>query len=389
MIDSSWAYVAAIALCAGIFPFLEQRVSWRIFNVLPSIVLTYLFVTALSVLGFWTSNSDIEASQKIILNWFLPALMFLLLVSCDLKAIVALGPRILAGFTCAMLSILIAIIAVYWMMKNFLPDDAWQTFASVGGGWIGGTANLVAVSQALHSSPNALSNALLIDALCYSVWVLVLFTSVPLQKKFNQANNAVVMAEQIAARPSHHTVKKSEQKSLDIGLALLWLGAALTVGYAAHGIAALMPKSDILTNSSWTLLWVTVFGLMASYTPMRKLSGSMTLASALLALVVATIASKANFSGISTAPLFLLSGLMILLLHGLMMVLVARLFRFDLALCGIASLACVGGVATTPLLAAAYAPILASVGVLLAMLGYAFGTGGGLLLASILKPLGL
>ena len=389
MIDSSWAYLSVLLLCAGFWPFLEDRKSWRIFSVLPSIVLTYLMVTALSVLGVWQHNAEIEASQKLILGWLLPALMFLLLVNCDFKAIVALGPRILAGFTCALLSIVAAIIAVYWLMQSFLPSDAWQTFASVGGGWIGGTANLVAVSQALDASPNALSNALLVDALCYSMWVLVLFASVPLQYKFNQASKSVSMAEQIAARHTKNTSDVSTPKPMDIGLSLLLLGVALLIGNLSSDLAAYMPKSEVLTASSWTLLLATLFGLLASYTPLRKLSGTMTLASALLAVVVATIASKANFSGMSSAPLFLVSGLMILILHGFMMVLAARLFRFDLALCGISSLACVGGVATTPLLAAAYSPVLAPVGVLLAMLGYALGTGGGLLIASILKPIGL
>ncbi len=389
MIDSAWSYLAAVFLCAGLFPFLEHRLSWKIFAVLPSIVLTYLMVTAFSVLGFWQHNAEIEASQKLILGWLLPALMFLLLVNCDFKAILALGPRILAGFTCAVLSIGVAIIAVFWLMQRFLPNDAWQTFASVGGGWIGGTANLVAVSQALQASPNALSNALLVDALCYSMWVLALFASVPLQHRFNQASKAVAMADEIAARHAQHASEQPTQKPMDIGLALLLLGAALLIGNLSNEIAAHMPKSEVLTTASWTLLLATLFGLAASYTPLRKLSGSMTLASALLAVVVATIASKANFSGISTAPWFLLCGLMILVVHGFLMVLAARVFRFDLALCGISSLACVGGVATTPLLAAAYSPVLAPVGVLLAMLGYALGTGGGLLLANILKPMGL
>ena len=104
---------------------------------------------------------------------------------------------------------------------------------------------------------------------------------------------------------------------------------------------------------------------------------------------MATIASKASFTGLSTAPLFVLTGLMVLVMHGILMIIAARIFRFDLALCGISSLACVGGVASAPLLAVAYSPVLAPVGVLLAMLGYLLGTGGGLLLASILKPIGL
>jgi uncharacterized membrane protein len=389
MIDSPWLYVAVILLCAGLFPFLEQRLAWRIFKVLPSIVLTYLLVTALSVLGFWQLNPDIEASQKLLLSWLLPALMFLLLVSCDFKAILALGPRILAGFCCSVLSILLAITLIFSVMKSVLPSDAWQTFASVGGGWIGGTANLVGVSQALQSSPNALSNALLMDALCYSVWVLVLFASVPLQAAFNRKTKASAMADHILAKHGHLTNQEKTAKPLDLGLVLLWLGVALLVGNAAHLLADTMPKSEVLTPSSWTLLIATLLGLLASYTPIRKLPGSMALASALLAIVVATIASKASFSGISTAPWFVLSGLMILALHGVLMAFAARLFHFDLSLCGISSLACVGGVASAPLLAVAYSPVLAPVGVLLAMLGYVLGTGGGLVLASLLKPLGL
>lgn len=389
MIDSAWAYVAVIALCAGIFPFLEQRLAWRVFNVLPSIVLTYLFVTGLSVLNIWQLSPEVEASQKLILTWLLPALMFLLLVSCDFKAILALGPRILAGFACAVLSIIISMISIFWLMHTLLPISAWQTFASVGGGWIGGTANLVGVSQALQASPDALSNALLTDALCYSMWVLVLFASVPLQAKFNLFTKADAMAEQIAKNHKADASAANNAKPLDIGLVLFWLGIALLVGNAAHVLADYMPKSEVLTASSWSLLLATALGLFASYTPLRKLTGSMTLASALLAVVVATIASKASFTGLSTAPLFVLTGLMVLVMHGILMIIAARIFRFDLALCGISSLACVGGVASAPLLAVAYSPVLAPVGVLLAMLGYLLGTGGGLLLASILKPIGL
>jgi uncharacterized membrane protein len=80
---------------------------------------------------------------------------------------------------------------------------------------------------------------------------------------------------------------------------------------------------------------------------------------------------------------------LVLLLHGLMMLLCARLLRFDLALCGISSLSCVGGVASAPLLAAAYSPVLAPVGVLLAMLGYLLGTGGGIAMAGLLKQFGI
>jgi uncharacterized membrane protein len=242
---------------------------------------------------------------------------------------------------------------------------------------------MIAVSQALGASPDAVANALLTDALCYSVWVLLLFSSVPLQGRVNQWLGVTALADRMTAQSV-----PTATRSLDTGTILLWLGLGLLVGKGANSAAAFLPESAVLSQSSWTMLLATVFGLLASLTPLRQIAGSMTVSSALLAVVVAALASGASFSGLSTAPLFILSGFMVLALHGLLMLAAAKLFRFDLALCGIASLANVGGVASAPLLAAAYAPVLAPLGVLLAMLGYVLGTGGGLALASAFQWLG-
>lgn len=385
MIESPWVYLAALLLCAGLFPFLEARLAWRLFRVLPAVVLTYLLMTVLSVAGVWRQSPALAETRQGLLDAALPALMVLLLANCDIRAILRLGPRILAGFVCACLSIYAAVLAAFLLMRPLLPPDAWQTLGAVSGGWIGGTANLVAVSQAINASPNALANALLIDSLCYSLWVLLLFASVPLQAVANAKLRARPLAVDIAAPVSEANPSRSAP---DMGVLLLWLGGALLLGQAARALAGAMPPTAMLGSASWTMLWATAIGLLVSLTPLRRLPGSMPMASALLAVIVATIASQADFRGLSSAPLFLLTGLLVLLLHGAILLGCARLFRFDLALCGISSLACVGGVASTPLLAAAYAPVLAPVGVLLAMLGYVLGTGGGILLSALLQSIG-
>ncbi|WP_297800613.1 DUF819 family protein [Arenimonas sp. GDDSR-1] len=386
MIQSAWAYVGLLLLCAGLFPFLEKRMAWRIFRVLPPIVLTYLAVTALSVAGFWQADAEMAAARKQILDWLLPALMFLLLVNCDMKAILALGPRILLGFACAAVSILLAFLAVFALLRGWLPADSWQVLSSVSGGWIGGTANMVAVSQAVGIRPESMANALITDALCYAVWVLVLFASVPLQTRFNQRNRSVVMADMLAS-----SVRTGDDagRPPDSGLVLIWLGLGLLVGNASHAMAAALPASPVLSTGSWTMMLATGLGLAASFTPLRRLAGSMAVSNALLAVVVAALASGADFSGMGQAPLYILCGFLVLGIHALLMLAAARLFKFDLALCGIASLANIGGVASAPLLAATYSPVLAPVGVLLAMLGYLLGTGGGLLLARIFQMMGV
>jgi uncharacterized membrane protein len=62
-------------------------------------------------------------------------------------------------------------------------------------------------------------------------------------------------------------------------------------------------------------------------------------------------------------------------------------FHFDMFLCGISSLAHIGGVAAAPLLAASYSRSLVPVGVLLALLGYVIGTGYGLVVARVLAAI--
>ncbi len=99
------------------------------------------------------------------------------------------------------------------------------------------------------------------------------------------------------------------------------------------------------------------------------------------------LASQSNFEGIGQAPLYLLCGLTILAIHAGVMVLAARVFHFDLHLCGIASLANIGGVASAPILAASYSRALVPVGILLALLGYVIGTGLGIVVASVLSTL--
>ena len=69
------------------------------------------------------------------------------------------------------------------------------------------------------------------------------------------------------------------------------------------------------------------------------------------------------------------------------MLLAAKLFRFDMYLCGISSLAHIGGVAAAPILAATYSAALVPVAVLLALLGYILGTGFGLLMATVFSSL--
>jgi uncharacterized membrane protein len=308
--------------------------------------------------------------------------VFLLMIDCDLRAIFALGPRVLAVFFCTTASLAIAFLVAFLIFRPWLAGDAWQPVAALSGSWVGGTANMVAVKQSIGMADSLMAMSLLTDALCYSVWVVVLFSVARLAPAFNRWTGAQSSAELAIAEPRAKGVTTADA-------VLVWLGLALLAAATCAAIATRLPTSGVLSATTWTILLATAAGLLVGQTPLARYPGAGPISGALLVAVVAVLASQGSFAGLASAPLYLLCGATIILFHAALMVGAAKLFKFDLYLCGIASLAHIGGVATTPVLAASYSRSLVPVGVLLALLGYVLGTAFGLAMASVFSALAL
>jgi uncharacterized membrane protein len=378
MIRTVWPYLALMLLCAGIFPALERRFRFRIFAIAPPIVLTYLLVTALAVAGLWEVNDDIGNAQSVMIARVLPALLFLLMINCDLRAIYRLGPRVLAVFFCTTLSMFLAFTVAGTIFRGWLPPEAWQPLGALSGSWLGGTANMIAVKEAIGMPDSLLAMSLLTDALCYSVWVAILFSIARLAPVFNRFTRARSSADLAVTEP-----KASGPTTPDS--VLVWLSLGLLAAAASSWLAAFLPAFDMISATTWTILLATAMGLIVGQTPLARYPGAASISGALLIALVGVLASQSNFEGIAGAPLYILCGFVIIAIHASLMVVAARLFHFDMYLCGISSLAHIGGVAAAPLLAATYSRSLVPVGVLLALLGYVMGTGFGIVMAHVLS----
>ena len=88
------------------------------------------------------------------------------------------------------------------------------------------------------------------------------------------------------------------------------------------------------------------------------------------------------------APMWLLSGAFILVFHVVIMVILAKILKMDIFTCCVASLANIEGTATAPVLAGTYSSALVPVGIIMALLGYVVGTGGGLVVAQLMSLFG-
>ncbi|MBU2978720.1 DUF819 family protein [Alteromonas sp. C1M14] len=382
MIDTPFGYVTVLLAIASSLYCLETYVKLRLFRYLPAIVLLYFVVMVCASMGVWESGPVIDNTYKALRNNLLPAMIFLMLLNADLRQIKKLGWKMILTFLLASMSIACGFILTFALFHNGLADNAWKTFAALCGSWMGGTGNLAAVQLALDVPDSAMGYTLLIDSIDYALWVMLLLALVPFARQFNRWTGADDrMLADVGA-----SLEQSQQQSYPVSGGNLLLMLALSCGVSAWAqwLSGFMPSSAYFTGTAWTVAYVTLAGVIGAMSPLKRFASAEMLAMVMLNLIIALIASRASFGEMLEAPVYILAGGMILLIHGLVMVLCAKLFKLDLFTCGLASLANIGGVASAPILAASYSKALIPVGVLMAMLGYIVGTAGGLAVGRVL-----
>ena len=369
MIEHAYTYLISVALLALIVSGFEHYSRHKIFTYLPAVVLIYAFAMLLAQFNLWDQNSIIKETYSDTKRYLLPAMLFLMLLRIDLSHFLKLGKPLLIAYATAVLSIAFSFIAVFWLLG--FDKDAAGVFAALAGSWTGGTANMMAIAGALDVPEHLMGYALVVDSVDYTLWVMLLLGMVGFAPHFNRWSRAQELS---AVQIEHESALKIIH--LPILLLLSFIAAYIAV-FFSHYLGA-------LSSTTWAVLIATFTGLLASQTPLRRLTGSTALSSSMLYLLVALIGSRAQFDGFDAVPLYLLAGVLILALHALIMIIAAKVFRLDLFSIGVASLANIGGVASAPILAAAYNRSLIGIAVLMAIMGYLIGTIAGLIIGTIL-----
>jgi uncharacterized membrane protein len=381
MITNAFPYLTVLLFIASMLVFLEAKTKAKFFEYLPAIVILYFTVMTLSTLELWTKTDEINSAYKAFKSNLLPAMIFLMLLQSDVRKIFKLGKKILLTFFLASLSISLGFIVMFTLMNGFFEAESWKAFGALSGSWMGGTGNMVAIQSALELPDSKMGYVLLIDSIDYAIWVMILLALVPFAKQFNtwtKADGSIL--ETLGSTLNN----EKEKKSINFPSLFMMLGLALMVSVIAQTIAPLLPTTSFLTNTTWIVIFATLAGIAFGMTPLSKEASAEPLANIMLYLIVALIASRANFTELTQAPLYIMAGFMIIIIHASIMVLFAKIFKLDLFSLGVASLANIGGVASAPILAGAYHKALIPIGVLMAMMGYIIGTFMGLGVARVL-----
>jgi uncharacterized membrane protein len=358
----------------------------HLFSFLPSMFWIYFLPMVLSTCGIIDAKSPLYQG---ITKCFLPPALFLLLFNVDFKAISRLGPAALVMFFAGSFGIVLGMVISFIIFKPLIGAQFWGGFGALSASWTGGSANMIAVKEALNTPDSVFLPMVIVDTIVPYVWMGILVALAARQKDFDSWNRSDRrILDDLAKRTEHFS--KQKKQPVHPGKAFLIIGLALLVGRLSQAAAVYLPTGkNVLTPYAWTIILVTTIAIILSFTPVSRIphTGANKYGKWILYFVLTSIGARASLNNASQVGILIAAGVVVILIHVAILLVTARLIRAPLFLVATASLSNIAGLVSAPVVAEVYQPGFASVGLLLAILGHTLGAYIGIITGQICRLL--
>jgi uncharacterized membrane protein len=419
-----------LATCLGLVFYTSSKTTgfWsKFFTYVPALFMAYLLPAVLTTLGIispeWTtitSTGEIIEHQSnlyyVASRYLLPAALVLMTLSLDLRSVFNLGPKALIMFFTGTVGIIIGGPLAVLLVSTFSPesvggagpDAVWRGLSTLAGSWIGGGANQTAMLEIYGYNQKLYGGMVFVDIVIANVWMAILLIGIGKTEKIDKWLKADTSAiEELKAKVTKFSNDVERNPSLtDIMLmmaitfgtvAISHLGANFLGSFFENVVSQItnLTIRNIFTFLGSSFFWMisiaTSIAIALSFTKAKNYegAGASKLGSVFIYILVATIGMKMDLTMIFDNLGLLVVGLVWMTIHALLLIVMAKLIRAPYFFLAVGSQANVGGAASAPIVASAFHPSLATVGVLLAVFGYAVGTVGAIactLLMQIAAP---
>jgi len=375
----------------------------KFYKYVPALLLCYFLPSLFNSAGI--ISGETSKLYFVSSRYLLPAALVLLTLSIDIKGIINLGPKAIIMFLTGTAGVVIGgpltILMVSYFSPDLVggqgPDEVWRGMATIAGSWIGGGANQTAMKEMFESSDKLFSAMITVDVLVAQAWMAVLLYGVGMRDKIN----AFFKADDSSIEELKEKMIDFEKKTMRIPnltdlMIILAIGLGIT-GISHFGADHIAPfieqnapelkKFSLTSKFFWLIVLATTGGLILSFTKLKTYegAGASKIGSVFIYVLVASIGMKMDALAIFENPGLFLLGAIWMIIHIVLMFIVAKIIKAPYFFIAVGSKANIGGAASAPIVASAFHPSLAPVGVLLAVLGYALGTYGAWLCAILMR----
>ena len=415
-----------LMLSLGFVFYTESKTSgfWhKFYKIVTGLFMAYFIPAIFTTAGIISPNWETVSSTGEIIKgktelyyissrYLLPAALVLMTLSIDLKAIFNLGSKALIMFFTGTFGIIIGGPIAILGISIFSPetvggtdfDAVWRGLSTLAGSWIGGGANQTAMLEIYQYNPQKYGGMVFVDIVIANIWMAILLIGIGKKDKINKWLGADTSAiEELKNKVSSFTQKVKRNPSLTDLMIMLAIGFG-TVGFGHftakylstffnNFVASIESQtwrnvfSFLGSSFFWLISISTVIAIILSFTKAKKYegAGASKIGSVFIYILVATIGMKMDLGMIFDNLGLIIIGIVWMSIHAGLLILVAKLIKAPYFFLAVGSQANVGGAASAPIVAQAFHPSLATVGVLLAVFGYAIGTVGAILCTILME----
>ena len=402
---------------------LKQGFWPKFYKIVPGLFMAYLVPAILTTAGVispeWevtSSNGDVTTHTSklyfVASRYFLPAALVLMTLSIDLKAVFGLGWKALAMFFTGTIGIIIggpiAILLISTVSPETVggagPDAVWRGLSTLAGSWIGGGANQTAMLEIYGYNQKLYGGMVFVDIVVANIWMSIILIGIGKSEKINKwlkADNSSI--EALKENVSRFSQKIKRNPSLTDIMIIMAIGfGTVSFAHLCSGLLSTFFESFVATISSpstrniftfleskffWIISIATIVSIGLSFTKAKNYegAGASKFGTVFIYILVATIGMKMDLTMIFDNMGLISIGIIWMSIHALLLILVAKLIKAPYFFLAVGSQANVGGAASAPIVASAFHPSLATVGVLLAVVGYAVGTVGAIICTILME----
>ena len=381
---------------------------YKFYKVIPGLLMCYFIPAIFNSIGIISAEES--QTYYIASRYLLPAALLLMTLSIDLKAIYNLGYKALIMFFTGTIGIIIGGPIAILILSAFYPelfggagpDAIWRGLSTLAGSWIGGGANQAAMLEIFQYNPQKYGAMVLVDIVVANIWMAMILFGIGKRDSINKWLKADTTAiENLKQKVSSFTKSSAKIPSLTDMMIVLSLafgavgishfGAEQISDFLISNFDAIADKSSGLSSFGSKFFWMisiaTFVGIGLSFTKIRNYegAGASKIGSVFIYILVATIGMKMDLGSILDEPKLMLIGLIWMAIHAILLIIVAKIIKAPYFFLAVGSQANVGGAASAPIVASAFHPSLATVGVLLAVFGYVVGTYGAMICTYIME----
>ncbi len=361
--------MTVIIMVPVLFLWLERKTRWKIFDIMPAIIWIFVTPIFLSNLNVIPRSSPIYTTFR---SFAVPLFIVLMLLDINIRQAMRVAWRGAAVMVLGAFGIVVGAVASFFMFRSGLPEGTWMGYGALAGSWIGGTGNLAAVADSLNTPGEMVGMVVLVDNFVYVFYFPLILTCKRWAELFNRFTRVPPEAEAHFVAAARQVEKKTHEVHFRNVLTLLgWGFVALAAATALSRVFPELPP--VFTQRTWAILLVTTIGIGLSATKLKDVPGTEPLSMTFVYIYMTMMGAQADLRNLGGAQWFIIAGFICVAIHLVFIIAGARVFRIDVSMAAVSSVAAVGGAASAPVAAGFHREELVPVSIMLALIGYALG----------------